>query len=528
MTATAATTELLGIQIELHDEPRSASTFFQRHLPWIVLLVLAVIFRLPPLINAAATHSDAAIVGLQAMHLLTGEWSWFIWGAPYQGALDVWLTAILFALTGGPGPLKLMLVPLLGHLLLIWLAFDVLRRRIDPCKAFILCLALIFTPQAINGVALYLPRQWSITLVFLSVWMLDRASESKREWLWFAAAGFATALAIYADLFTAVFMPGLGLLAAGCVVEDRPGLNIMMRRAIEFAAALGIGLLLYWLVRHIAAMPPSPKTQLNFERVGVNWHLLLAQCLPWAMSYGIYVPGEKLYPDRWSVGGLDAFHIAAASLFGVLMLIGAATVFVPRFPWKLRRLAAFGIASSVASIVLFLLSVMPLDMWGARYLAPIIWAAPFALAPVTLLMTRRQLAMLFGPYVFCAALGGWLSYGPYVHGIKPVVTTSGSGKGEQELARFLRDSGIKKAAAQYWLAYRLTFLFNEDPIVFPPAEVEDRYAPYRQPLEDVRAFIVHPSEPRLRPEPIVQWLNQRGKTWRPFEVGGYTIIKVQQ
>ena len=193
------------------------------------------------------------------------------------------------------------------------------------------------------------------------------------------------------------------------------------------AAALGVGLLLYWWIRHVAAMAPSEKTQLTFERVGVNWHLLWAQCLPWAMSYGVYVPGEKLYPDRWSVGGIDAVQIAAACLFGVLTLIGAVTIFLPRFPWKLRRLAAFGIASGVTSILLFLLSVMPLDMWARTGTSPrSSGAAPFALAPVTMLMTRRHLAMLFGPYVVCAGLGGWLSYGPYVHGIKPVVTALGA------------------------------------------------------------------------------------------------------
>jgi GT2 family glycosyltransferase len=45
--------------------------------PYVGLLVLALAFRLPHLVNARGVHSDAAIVGLQAMHMLEGEFSPF-------------------------------------------------------------------------------------------------------------------------------------------------------------------------------------------------------------------------------------------------------------------------------------------------------------------------------------------------------------------------------------------------------------------------------------------------------------------
>src|SRR5262249_28735121 len=117
----------------------------------VVLTALSVLFRLPPLLNARAVHSDAAIVGLQALHILKGEWSWFIWGAPYQGSIDALLVAIGF-LVGSATPLMLMLVPLIGHLLLTWLAFDVLSKRLDRWSAFVAVLPLVFAPHAINTV----------------------------------------------------------------------------------------------------------------------------------------------------------------------------------------------------------------------------------------------------------------------------------------------------------------------------------------------------------------------------------------
>ncbi|MCU0694823.1 MAG: hypothetical protein MUF54_25910, partial [Polyangiaceae bacterium] len=58
-----------------------------------------------PLLNARAVHSDAAIVGLQAAHMLQGEFDRFLWGAGYQGSFDALITAAVFLFTGGPSAL---------------------------------------------------------------------------------------------------------------------------------------------------------------------------------------------------------------------------------------------------------------------------------------------------------------------------------------------------------------------------------------------------------------------------------------
>jgi hypothetical protein len=520
----AAATRIAGIDLNIDAGPRVAPVgFVNRHLPWMLLIVLAVLFRIPPLLNARAVHSDAAVVGLQAMHLLKGEWAWFIWGAPYQGIIDVLLTAAAFAITG-PSPLTLMLVPLIGHLVLIWLAFDILRKRVDVWAAFILCLMLVFTPQAINGVALYLPRQSGITLAFLTVWLLDRAGSSCGELLWIVSAAITAVLAMYADFFTVVFMPGVAVFAISCFLDGRPQRHILIRRAIAGGGALVVAGLLYWLVRR-SYVPTSHKAQWGFDQLAENWKLLTSACLPWAMSYGVYVPGRSLVPQRWNPPGFDAFQIAAAVLLGLLTLVSVATLVSHTIAWQIKRLALFGVVIVATSFTIFLLSVMPEDMWGARYLAPIIWVAPLTLAPITLLFTRRQLLLLLGPYLVCAAAGGWVSYGPYVRGIIPVVSDAAKGDEERELQRFLRDNRIDYAGAQYWLAYRLTFLFGEEPTIYPPLLREDRYAPYRE--HPLQAAILHPSEPRLQVDEVARWLSEQGVGFRRFDVGKYTILKVQ-
>ena len=191
--------------------------------------------RLPALVNARGVNSDAAVVGLQALHILHGEWSWFLWGAGYQASFDAALVAAAFAVTG-PSALTLMVVPLIGHLILVGLTYDVLRRAVGRGSAAVACLPLVFAPQSVNGVALYAPRQWAITAVVLAVWLAARA-EGRRAPLWLAGSGFVAGFAVYLDLFTLQMMPAVGVFALWCAVDRAPA-RVGGRRA---PARLGRG-----------------------------------------------------------------------------------------------------------------------------------------------------------------------------------------------------------------------------------------------------------------------------------------------
>ncbi len=97
---------------------------------------------------------------------------------------------------------------------------------------------------------------------------------------------------------------------------------------------------------------------------------------------------------------------------------------------------------------------------------------------------------------------------------------------EAALAGALRAEGVRYAAAQYWLAYRLTFLFDEDPVVVPLDPREDRYRPYRDGFDTapVVAYGFHPSEPRARPEQVEEQLRDAGTPYRRMEVDGFTVL----
>jgi hypothetical protein len=489
-----------------------------------MLVALNVLFRLPALINANGVHSDAAIVGLQAMHMLQGETSRFLWGAGYQGSFDAWVVAAFFAL-GGPSPLTLMLAPLFGHLLLCFFAWRVLEGRTTPWKAFVVSLPLVFTPHAINGVALYAPRQWCLTFLFAAIWLIDSAA---RRWGPFRVALglMCGAFSLYLDLYGLQVLAPVIVFFLFCTFDwPRSWTTVTVR----FAAGIGglaLGLFLVQALRNAqGASTVQTDLELTSARVQANWPLLKDTCLPWVLGAKIFVPGDNLYPDLWRApAAVRAWQFFGASSLLVLILAAPALVLSRRVPWVVGRLGLLGASTAAASVLGFLFSSVPYDMWAARYLAPIVWLAPFGLAPMACLFTTRGLGAVLAPYLSVAAMGGWLSFGHYVNGPLPRLDPRGQARDELEVANFLRSYKVEAASAQYWLSYRLTFLYEENPIVVPLTE--DRYPPYRDTFNRASrvAYLFHPSEARARPEEVWPALVAQGGRVERARVAGFTVL----
>ena len=492
-----------------------------------LLLVLAILFRLPALINAYAVHSDAAIVGLQAMHILQGEWSWFLWGTQYESSFEAALAAAGFAFTG-PQPLTLMLVPLLGYLVLCSLTFVMLQRYLGSWLAFIIALVLVFTPQAVNEVSVFSPRQWSITVVFFSLWCFDRASESKRELLCYACAVLCAIISLYLNLFTIVMLPGVFLFGILCCFDGNPGRKGLVKRiAVVVGSAMAGGVVIFIalnagaLFSHVAVSP---------DRLSDNLEMLWNESLPWALSYGVFIPGNSLYPVFWNPPVLfKAVQYVGAALFSCALLSGGILFLMRRLPWHVRRMGMLGAAVAVLSPLSFYLSRVPADIWSVRYLAPIIWFAPFALAPLAALVKQKWLAVLLAPYLMAAATGGWLGFGPSVHGPVPVLSPRATAVEEMVLRKELAKRGIRHAAAQYWLSYRLTFLWKEEIVVVPLDPWSDRYLPYRREFDAARDFalIFHPSEPRAKPDIFVKRFQRLGVPFEQIKAGKFIALIVR-
>jgi hypothetical protein len=245
------------------------------------------------------------------------------------------------------------------------------------------------------------------------------------------------------------------------------------------------------------------------------------------LSYKWFRPNVLILDQYWHPpAALHAVQIIGAMSLGLAILAGGLTPFSRKLPWGVRRLGGLAFAMAACSIGGFLLSSMPSDLWAVRYLAPIIWTSPFALAPLAYLLREKWLTVVLAPYLVSAAIGGWLGYSRYVDGPLPVRDARGVARDEAKLGEFLRQRGIRYAAAQYWLSYRLTFLFQENPIVVPINPGQDRYQPYRNGFDAAPsvALLFHPSEPRATPEPYEVMLRQSRQHYERFDVEGFTVL----
>jgi len=502
--------------------PRSESAT-QRLVPLGLVLVLATLFRVPALMNAGAVNSDAAVVGLQARHILHGELSWHLWGTDYQGAADSALAAMSFALLG-PRPIALFAVPFVGLLLMVAMAYDVLRRHVGPWAAAFSVMPLVFAPMASNLPMVYVMRQTLAATLVLGVWLVESAARSARPRLRLALAGAAFAFGLYIDLFAVVALPGAFLFLFSTALHGKEPPEIAtatLRRVGIGLGAAGIGVVVLGLLAGVVPL----------RRIAHNGGLLIDTCLPFALGTKIFIKGEELVAQPWSAPlPVLILQIVGATVFVLSLLSAGPLAFSKRVPWPVRRLGLLGFLTTLATLAAFLVSTKPVDMWSSRYLAPILWLSPFTLAPLAWMLKPRRLALLQWPYWITALIGGWLSYGLFVDGPRPRLDPRAVAREEAVLRSELLQAGVHDAKAQYWLAYRLTFLFEEDPVVVPIDRGDDRYPPYQRRVDaaPVYALVFHPSEPRAVPEPYEAELRARGTAYERREVAGFTVLLVHR
>jgi hypothetical protein len=492
------------------------------------LLASAVLFRLPALLNARDVNSDAAVVGLQAIHILHGEWSWFLWEAGYQSSLDSVLTAGAFGVFG-ISPLVLALVPLAGYLLALGLAFAVLERRIGLLAAVVGVLVLVIGSPAINAITVAPPRQWSITLVFLSIWLLDGAAASRRSSLRFGAGACCAALAVLVDLYTLLFMPGIAIFALLCTSDDTRDSTTKRRRLAACLVGATAGVALVVAIRLFNETPTSGVLGFGTYQLRQRLELLWQQALPFALGYGLYQDGVNhltrgLRTAPWPWYGLQ---IAAGWSLVAGIAAGGVLALKHAIPWPVLRLGALGAAVAITTLMGFVASTAPSDMWTTRYLGPVFWMAPFALAPLAVRLGSARFATAFAPYLIVAAVAVWHSYGFYVNGLLPRrYAAEHYEQPEQQVREFLRARGIRYAASDYWFAYRFSFVFQEDPIIEAIDLSQSRHLPYQDAFraQPVKAWVFHPDWSRTPMESCLNVLRDERVPFSRHQVGAFTVI----
>jgi hypothetical protein len=485
----------------------------------LLLVLLSYAFRFPALLNADSTNSDAAVVGLQATHILGGETSRFLWGSGYQTSVDSFVAAGFFAVLG-KSPWALMMSALTLHVAATVLVFRMLARHVEKSAGFVLSLLLVFTPSSVHSYALYPPREASLFLALAAFAAIDRAAVGTRRNAFALYVGCAlSTLATYADPYALLLAPLSLLLAALLVIGSEEKTRLV---AAGVAGAV-TGAFPSILVKTSDGAKNGPLG-LKLELVSHNFDLFVHDCLPWAMSTKIYYAKHVMDYSPWEPPGIVslALFLCALSFAGLLALSGV-SAFSRSLEWNDKRVGVVGLLVFPLGCAGFMTSVMVMDHFSMRYLAAITLLSPLALLPLAKRVRPRTLAFALAPYLLSSAIGGWVGYGPFVRGPVPVRPVEIAD--DYALLALLHEKGIKVAIADYWTAYRLTFLFHEDPIFVPKNEGEDRYAPYRRTFESAPrfAYVFDPGRSRENKDDALRDLREHNANVEELRTGALTV-----
>jgi len=493
------------------------------------LAVATLLFRLPVFLNAEALDSDITVVGLQAWHLARGEFSLLLWGTDYQGITAPLATLLVETLLPVRPPLALALSSVLGHVVLVLALFGVLRRVLPLSLAALGAGCVAVCPEPLNYLTYSAFRIWSFTLVFLALYLGERAAGATRTWrhvLLAGLAGLAVGLGYYSDLFALQLLPGLVLyLLWWTWGAARP-------RWLALGAVLA-GYAVGSIPRLLAAMKPPQLSEISTSNLKRVWPLFWEQCLP-------YVTGAKLFasatgfdrPELRPSGLAFVLVVLGLGAFLLLVLAGGIIALLPVADRTSRRLAWCGAGWMGVSLIGFVFTNRAMDMMSARYLVPVLLGFPLVAAPALDRLVRQgrtkpAMALLL-LVVAHFGVAGWRGYGGWLEGGLPHVTSYGSGADERALLAALQQRGVEAATGDYWVAYRLTFLWEER-LPVPPSYGTERYGPYRQRLASSRKtaliFLPYiPGTPFRVSEPWEERFRREGRRFERLTVGPYTAL----
>lgn len=132
----AAEVKISGLQIDSPDQGdprikppakrhklRDKTNRKRSYTPLLICLAIALIMRVWLAIHTQGfINGDEALVGIQAQHILHGEFPVYFYNQPYMGSLEAYLVALIFAIVG-PSVWALRAEPILLSLAVVWLTW---------------------------------------------------------------------------------------------------------------------------------------------------------------------------------------------------------------------------------------------------------------------------------------------------------------------------------------------------------------------------------------------------------------------
>src|SRR5229473_2624365 len=388
---------------------------------WLCLLVALIIRVWLTVRTHGIIDGDEALLGIQAEHILRGEWPIYFYGIPYFGSLEAYVAAIIFAIVG-PSVAALRAETTFFGLLLVcvtwWLASllaDAAQLPLYAKRCFTIVAALVAAlPPLYDGIIeLRTGGGWIETFVLMLLLLIaafrltsrwhEGASNREMAWRW-AVIGFIVGFGIwiYPLISEAI------LAAALWIVADRI-IEIVNRVRSSEAIPTAI---MHSLKELLLAVVAIPACVLGFLP-GIIWGTTHQwENLTYIRSLGggwsrqrLHVVSQvvKLYEScvapRVLSGATPFDSTLLAAIHSPLLIFSLLCIFVASvlvgvsFVWhhsvllRVRCLAALPVLFGVCTAALFCTSSASVSGlvscnidFAGRYATPLVLAIPFLFA----------------------------------------------------------------------------------------------------------------------------------------------------
>jgi len=488
-------------------------------------------------------NSDEAITGLMARHILQGERPVFFYGQVYMGSLDAYLTAGLFSLFGDSA-LTIRVLQIILYTCTIITTACLGRKLTGGWKTGLLAAGIMAIP--VVNVTLYT----TVTLggygealvlsngAFLCALELVSSSGNpypKKDLLIFGLLGWITGLGFWVLGLTLVSTIPAVLFSALALWKRRRAIpGGWIAAAILFSVMFILGSLPWWQASLQAGLITQIK-ELFGSAISVendNWlirsgkHLFYFVFLGLPAAFGLRPPWEI----RW---------LALPLLPFILIIWGWVFWKFPAMVKKETTAARMGWHMLIASAGLlaagFIFTSFGLDPSG-RYFLPL--AVPLSLMAAHVILSTPIPG--FARYIVPGILVLFSATGTIQSAnTSPGITTQFdpvswiNHQYDQDLIRFLKENGETRGYSNYWVAYPLAFLSNEE-LLFSPGlpyhqdlrhtNRDDRIPEYTKLVDESdRVAYITTFNPELD-RALTKGFSRLGVTWEEKTFGDFHIF----
>lgn len=499
------------------------------------LLILAV--------EAVPFNADEAIVALMARHILQGERPLFFYGQAYMGSLDAFLVALAFKLTG-VSVWGIRLVQILLYTLTLlttaWLGKAISGRwQVGVIATWLLGIPTVsmtlYTTVSMGGYGEMLLIGNLILLLTIDISRNNARPVPRKQLLEWFALGFLGGFGLWVFGLTLVYsLPAILFLAFR---KARQGTHYW----VLLSAGIGFGAL-PWLVyagqkglavvlRELGGGAIAGVESLGF------WAQLLQHSLNFSLFGTTAVLGLR---PSWGIQWLGLPLAPLALAFWVLVVVYA--VKKTAGDMNAGSLSAnYSYAPLLAGVVITLLAGFLLSPFGAdpsgRYFLPIsVILALFAAQAVW--DWQEKWGRWVG--IMVVIVVGFNLWGTVQSTMRtpPGVTTQIDAvtqidhSFDDDLMHFLLSEGELSGYTNYWVAYPLAFL-SEEQLVFIPrlpyhpdlryTSRDDRYEPYQETVEQAENAAYITTNNPLLDKQLRAGFNRLEVNWKEQIIGDYHV-----